>query len=87
MSQAGIVEMDISKLDRDLLIMLGQKDMLAKYIGMFDAFAQQAAPGPARLLGEAAQMMRQEHEQITVELSARAIRQKSATLTEFKGGH
>jgi hypothetical protein len=83
-SPGGIVEVDLHKLDRDLLILLGSKNCLEKYIGMFEAFSQQAAPGPAHLLREAAQMMRDEHEQITVEFAARAIRAKAATMTEFK---
>jgi hypothetical protein len=83
----AFVEVDINKLDKDLLIMLGMKQALEKYVGGFRAQAASLAhEGTAAVLREVADIMDVDLQKITVEFSKRAINAKAATLHEIKRG-
>lgn len=88
--QGAFVEVDINRLDKDLLIMLGMKQALEKFVGGFRAQAmemhKEGKIGPAHQLFEVADIMDADLQQITVEFSKRAINAKAATLHELKGG-
>lgn len=83
----AFVELDINKLDKDELIMLGMKTALEKFVGGFRAQADELVhQGTANVLREVADIMSVDLHNITVELSARAIRRKAGTLTEVPHG-
>lgn len=85
-NQGAFVEVDINRLDKDLLIMLGQKMALEKYVGGFRQQASELAhAGTANVLREVADIMAHELDAITVEFSARAIRAKAAVMHEIAG--
>jgi hypothetical protein len=86
-AQGAFVEVDINRLDKDLLIMLGMKQALEKYVNGFRAQAASLEhAGTAHVLREVADIMAADLDKITVEFSARAIRGKAATLHDLKGG-
>lgn len=91
-AQGAFVEVDINALDKDLLIMLGMKQALEKFVYGFRAQATEMKAegklGPAMQLFEVADIMDADLQRITVEFSARAINAKAATMHDMKGeGH
>jgi hypothetical protein len=86
----GIVDIDISKLEKSELIMLGQKTALEKYVNGFRAQASELQhDGVANVLREVADIMDVELQHITVLLTQAAIRTKAGSMqvVHKKGRH
>lgn len=83
----AFVELDINKLNKDELIMLGMKQALEKFVGGFRAQAVSLVhQGTAHVLREVADIMEVDLQQITVALTKSALRHKSATMQEIPKG-
>lgn len=83
----AFVELDINRLDKDELIMLGMKTALEKFVGGFRAQADELVhQGTANVLREVADIMNSDLEKITVELTKSALRHKSGIMREIPKG-
>lgn len=85
--RGAFVELDINRLDKDELIMLGMKQALEKYIYGFRAQASELQhEGTASVMREMCDIMEVDLQQITVELTRSALRHKSGTMQEVPKG-
>ena len=86
-SLGAFVTIDINRLEKDELIMLGMREMLAKYLAIVNKGIAGALPtgnGPlVRALNELEMFLKADSDKITVELTRSALRHKSAVMQEI----
>lgn len=89
-SLGAFVTLDINRLDKDELIMLGMREALEKYIALINrrcAHWDERQPIQAHVIRSALmpimQAMLEERDDVTEHLSRSALRHKSATIQEI----
>ena len=86
-SLGAFVTMDINRLEKDELIMLGMREMLSKYLAIVNRGITNALPagnGPLfRALSELETFLKADSDAITEQLTRSALRHKSAVLQEI----
>lgn len=86
-SLGAFLTFDINRLDKAQLIMLGQREMLAKYLGIVNVGIDRAVKGGnfalATSLRELGSFLKMDSDAITEELGRSALRTKAATIQEI----
>ena len=86
-SLGAFVTLDINRLEKDELIMLGMEQALAKYVGILRKGVQNAMmrnnPDLLQSLTELEHFMKADLDQIKLHLTKSAMRHKSATIQEI----
>lgn len=86
-TQGAFVELDINQLDKHELIMLGMKQALEKFVLGFRSQASSLVhEGTAKVLREVADIMEFDLQNITVELTKSALKNKSASMQNIPKG-
>lgn len=84
----GITEIDVDRLAREGLVLLGMREMLAKWVGELSFQAGVVEhPGVKRVLGEIVEKLAEDLDRVGVELTKQAIKDKAGTMTELKGAN
>lgn len=88
-SLGAFVTLDINRLEKDELIMLGMREMLSKYLGIVNAgIVRASSPGrhnPDLYLSlmDLGRALKADSDTITEDLTRSAMRRKTATLREI----
>ena len=81
----GVTEIDVNRLSRDGLVLMGMREALAKWVGELRFQAGAAThPGVARVCGEIADKLAADMDRVAVELTKRAILDKAGSMTELR---
>lgn len=81
----GVTEIDVDRLSREGLVLMGMREALAKWVGELRFQAAAAThSGVAQVCREIADRLAEDMDRVAVDLTKRAILDKAGSMTELR---